>query len=59
MILKKIQALEKTGNGYIVHGDCADVMLVFMSDDIVRIRVSFHQNHDPGAEQDSPLFLPL
>lgn len=44
MILKKIQALEKTGNGYIVHGDCADVMLVFMSDDIVRIRVSFDRS---------------
>ena len=44
MILKKFQSLEKTGNGYIVHGDCADVMLVFMSDDIIRIRVSFDRS---------------
>ena len=44
MILKKFQSLEKTGNGYIAHGDCADVMLVFMSDDIIRIRVSFDRS---------------
>ena len=44
MILKKFHSLEKTGNGYIVHGDCADVMLVFMSDDIIRIRVSFDRS---------------
>lgn len=44
MILKKFHSLKKTGNGYIVHGDCADVMLVFMSDDIIRIRVSFDRS---------------
>ena len=41
MLLKHFQSLEKTGNGYIVHGDAADVMLVFMTDDIIRVRVSF------------------
>lgn len=41
MLLKHFQSLEKTSNGYIVHGDKADVMLVFMTDDIIRVRVSF------------------
>lgn len=41
MILKKYQSIEKTDNGYLIHGDCADVMLVFMSDDVIRIRASF------------------
>ena len=41
MILRRYQSAEKTDNGYLIHGDCADVMLVFLSDDVVRIRVSF------------------
>ena len=41
MLLKKFLSCEKTSNGYIIHGDCADVMLVFMTDDVIRIRVSF------------------
>lgn len=41
MLLRKFQSIEKTENGYLVHGDCADVKLVFMTDDIIRIRVSF------------------
>lgn len=41
MILKRFQALEKTANGYLIHGDRADVMLVFLSDDVIRVRVSF------------------
>ncbi len=41
MILKKALSVEKQPNGYLVHGDCADVMLVFMSDDVIRVRVSF------------------
>lgn len=41
MLLNQYQSIEKTENGYLVHGDTADVMLVFMTDDIIRIRVSF------------------
>ena len=41
MLLKQFESIEKTGNGYIVHGDVADVMLVFMTSDLIRIRVSF------------------
>ena len=41
MLLRKYLSHTKTDNGYVIHGDNADVMLVFMTDDIVRIRVSF------------------
>ena len=41
MILREYISHEQTDNGYVLHGDCADVMLVFMTDDIIRIRVSF------------------
>ena len=41
MLLRKYESIEKTDNGYLIHGDCADVKLVFMTDDIIRIRVSF------------------
>ena len=41
MLLRKFESIEKTDNGYLVHGDCADVKLIFMTDDIIRIRVSF------------------
>ena len=27
MILKRFESLEKTDNGYLIHGDCADVMV--------------------------------
>ena len=43
MLLKKFLSIEKTHNGYLIHGDNADVMLVFMTDDIIRIRVSFNR----------------
>lgn len=41
MLLREFRSLEKTDNGYIIHGDAADAMLVFMTDDLLRIRVSF------------------
>ena len=41
MILKRFESLEKTDNGYLIHGDCADVMVVFLSDDVIRVRTSF------------------
>ena len=44
MLLKEFLSLEKISNGYLIHGDSADVMLVFMTDDIIRIRVSFSKN---------------
>lgn len=41
MMLNQFQSIEKTLNGYLIHGDHADVMLVFLSDDVIRIRTSF------------------
>lgn len=41
MMLHEYRSIEKTENGYLIHGDNADVMLVFMSDDVIRIRVAF------------------
>ena len=41
MILREYISHEKTECGYIIHGDVADVLLVFMTSDIIRIRVSF------------------
>ena len=41
MILNQFKSMEKTANGYIIHGDHADVMLVFLRADVIRIRTSF------------------
>lgn len=41
MILKEITSCERIDNGYYFNGDSADIKLIFMTDDIVRIRVSF------------------
>jgi alpha-glucosidase len=41
MLLRQFLSMERTDNGYLVHGDCADVKLIFMSDNVIRIRVSF------------------
>ena len=43
MLLRELRSIEKTENGYLLHGDAADVMLVFMTDDIIRVRVSFNR----------------
>ena len=44
MLLRKYISHEQTENGWLIHGDTADVMLVFMTDDVVRIRVSFNRD---------------
>ena len=44
MLLRNYLSHEITENGWLIHGDTADVMLVFMTDDIVRIRVSFSKD---------------
>ena len=41
MLLREYRSYEKTDNGYLLHGDAADVKLIFMTDDIIRIRVAF------------------
>ena len=49
MLLRKFCSLKKTDNGYLIHGDAADVMLVFMSDDVIRIRVSFDRTFEEAS----------
>lgn len=49
MLLRQFQSLEKTENGYLIHGDAADVMLVFMTDDIIRIRVAFERTFEEAS----------
>ena len=41
MLLRKYCGMEKIENGYLIQGDAGDIKLVFMTDDIIRIRVSF------------------
>ena len=41
MLFGNYQGIEKTENGYLVKGENGDIKLIFMTDDIIRIRVSF------------------
>lgn len=41
MIIRSFQSIEKIPEGYLIHGDQGQVKLIFMTDDIIRIRVSF------------------
>ena len=43
MILREYISHEKTECGYIIHGDAADILLAFMTDDVIRVRVSFNR----------------
>lgn len=44
MLLRELTSIEKTAAGYILHGDAADILLIFMTDDVIRVRVSFRRN---------------
>lgn len=41
MLLRNYCGIETTENGYRIKGDAGDICLVFLTDDIIRIRVSF------------------
>ena len=41
MLIKNFRAINKSDNGYIIKCDNADIMLVFLSNDVIRVRVSF------------------
>ncbi|MCD8008409.1 MAG: DUF4968 domain-containing protein [Clostridiales bacterium] len=49
MLLRSYQSIEKLDNGYLVHGDAADVKLIFLTDDILRIRVSFDKRFQEAS----------
>ena len=38
MLLKEYKSIVKTENGYIIHADAADLMLVFLKEDVIRRR---------------------
>lgn len=44
MFLKHYRETIKTENGYIIKGEEADIKLIFMTDDVIRIRVSFDRS---------------
>ncbi len=43
MLLKKYVSIEKIDKGYLIHGDEADILIIFMDEHIVRIRTSFNK----------------
>jgi alpha-glucosidase len=49
MMLHKYRSIDKIANGYIIHGDTADVKVIFMTDDVVRIRVSFDKKFEEAS----------
>ena len=49
MLLQHYLSHEKTENGWLLHGNAADVLLVFLSDDVIRIRVSFARSFDEAS----------
>lgn len=56
MLLRKYESIEVTDNGYLIHGDVAAVLLVFMTDDIIRIRVHF-DSKTPMKEESYTLVM--
>lgn len=40
-LCKKITGIEKKDGYYLLHGNCADLKVVFVTDEIVRVRVAF------------------
>ncbi|WP_429976037.1 TIM-barrel domain-containing protein [Enterococcus sp. DIV0086] len=49
MLVQKFESIERISNGYIIHADTADILLIFMTDDIVRIRVSFNREFEEAS----------
>ena len=49
MLVKRFEACEKTENGYLIRADGADVLLIFLSDDVIRIRVSFDRHVEEAS----------
>ena len=49
MIVKRYESREQLDNGWLLHADAADVLLVFLSDDVIRIRVNFDRKFDEAS----------
>ena len=48
-IIKRFEGAERRGNAWILHMNCADVMVVFVTDEIVRLRTSFDRKFPEGS----------
>ncbi len=49
MLVNCLHSYEKTENGWLLHADTADVLVVFLTDDIIRIRVNFDRKFDEAS----------
>lgn len=49
MMLHKYISMDEIENGYLIHGDTADVKIIFMTDDVIRIRVSFDKEFNESS----------
>ena len=49
MLVNRLVSYEKTENGWLLHADTADALIVFLTDDIVRIRVNFDRKFDEAS----------
>ena len=49
MLVNRLESYEKTANGWLLHADTADVLLVFLSDDVIRVRVNFDRKFDEAS----------
>ena len=49
MLVNRLVSYEKAENGWLLHADTADALLVFLTDDIVRIRVNFDRKFDEAS----------
>ena len=49
MLVNRLVSYEKAENGWLLHADTADALLVFLTDDIVRIRVNFDRSFDEAS----------
>ena len=49
MLVNCLRSYEKTENGWLLHADTADALLVFLTDDIIRIRVNFDRKIDEAS----------
>lgn len=49
MLLKEFMSINRIQNGYLVKGDTADIKIIFMSDDIIRVRASFDRKFEEAS----------
>lgn len=46
MLVKEMYSIEKNENGYRIKGDIADFQIIFLTDDLIRVRASFDRKFE-------------